>query len=136
MDTDTIVAAIRSPYGASAEIIVAARLGLVQLLASTALMIEYEAVCSRPEHLRNANLSRKQVQTFLDVIAALVEPVQMHFLWRPQLRDPDAEMVLETAINGQATAILTFNVRHFLDAPDRFGLMVLRPIDALRRMRS
>ena len=99
-------------------------------------MIEYEAVCSRPEHLRNANLNRKQVQTFLDVIADLVEPVQMHFLWRPQLRDPDDEMVLETAINGQATAILTFNVRHFLDAPDRFGLMVLRPGDALRRIRS
>ena len=47
-----------------------------------------------------------------------------------------SEMVLETAINGQATAIVTFNARHFLDAPDRFGLMVLRPGDALRRIRS
>lgn len=64
----------------------------------------------------------------------LVAPVPSFFLWRPVLRDPADEHVLEAAINGQADAIVTFNVRHFAPAAGRFRLQVLRPGEVLRRL--
>jgi len=70
-----------------------------------------------------------------DAVVALAEPVESHFLWRPSLRDPADEMVLETAVGGRASAIVTFNVRDFGVAPGRFGIEVLRPVEALRRIR-
>ena len=58
-------------------------------------------------------------------------PVQAWFLWRPQLRDPADEMVLETAVNGNSNAIVTFNRRDFGDAPGTFGIEVVSPRRAL-----
>ncbi len=81
-----------------------------------------------------ANLSETEVRQFLDDLAALVEPVETHFLWRPRLRDPADEMVLEAAVNGQADAIVTFNVRDCGATPESFGIENLRPSDALKRL--
>jgi predicted nucleic acid-binding protein len=57
-------------------------------------------------------------------------------LWRPQLRDPGDELVLEAAVNGRANAIVTFNHRDFAEVPMRFSVEVLAPVDALRRIKS
>ena len=134
LDTDVVVAALRSPSGASARLLEAALDGTVTLLANVALVLEYEAVCTRTEHVAASGLSAKQVAIFLDAIAALAEPVESHFIWRPQLRDPADEMVLEAAVNGAAQAIVTFNRRDFGSAPARFGVEVLLPRDTLRRL--
>ena len=73
---------------------------------------------------------------FLDAIAALVDPVDTHFLWRPQLRDPADEMVLEAAVNGQAHAIVTLHVRDFGAAAARFGVSLLLPRAALALLKG
>jgi putative PIN family toxin of toxin-antitoxin system len=135
LDTAAVVAAMRSPTGASAAILRAARQGRVTLLASVPLAIEYEAVCFRPEHRRDAGLTINQIDAFLHALLALTEPVRAHFLWRPQLRDPDDEMVLETAINGRADAVVTFNVRDYGIAPSQFGVEVLLPREAISRVK-
>ncbi len=135
IDTDVVVAAMRSPQGASAAILVAAIDERVTLLMSVPLVIEYEAVCGRAEHRLAAGLEENEVGVFLDGLVALGEPVESHFLWRPQLRDPSDEMVLEAAVNGQADAIVTFNIRDFGVAPEKFGVAVQRPAEALRSMR-
>ncbi|MBL8296031.1 MAG: PIN domain-containing protein, partial [Bryobacterales bacterium] len=62
------------------------------------------------------------------------QPVQSFFLWRPQLRDPGDEMVLEAAVNGRADAIVTFNRRDYGTAPLQFGLAVLLPREASERI--
>src|ERR1700739_4736945 len=93
LDTDVIVAAMRSPAGASAAILRKARQGQVRLLVSVPLAMEYESICSEAEHRLAAELSEREVQIFLDAVVALAEPVVSHFLWRPQLRDPGDEMV-------------------------------------------
>ena len=64
----------------------------------------------------------------------MAEPIETHFMWRPQLRDPSDELVLEAAVNGQAAAIVTFNRRDFGTVPGRFGVDVLTPGEALRRI--
>ena len=77
-------------------------------------------------------MQESEVGVFLDGLVALAEPVKSHFLWRPQLRDPSDEMVLETAVNGQADAIVTFNLRDFRVAPGTFGITVQRPAETIR----
>ncbi len=134
MDTDTIVAAMRSPAGASAALLRAARGGRVMLAATVPLCLEYEDVCSRPEHVAAAEFSPGDLAVFLDAVVDLVEPAEVWFLWRPQLRDPGDELVLEAAVNGRAAAIVTFNRRHFQAAAERFGLDILLPAEAIRRV--
>lgn len=134
MDTDAVVAAMRSPGGASAELLRAARQGRVTLLATAPLCFEYEAICGRPKHVEAAGFSAADLSVFLDAVVDLAEPVEAWFLWRPQLRDPGDEMVLEAAANGRATAIVTFNRRDFLPGAARFGVEVLLPAEAVRRI--
>ncbi len=136
MDTDTVVAAMRSPGGASAALLRAARADQAILLATVPLCIEYESVCSRPEHIAAAGFSAAESTVFLDATIGLVEPVHAWFLWRPQLRDPGDEMVLEAAVNGRAEAIATFNRRDFLPGSERFGVEVLLPAQAIQRVRQ
>jgi putative PIN family toxin of toxin-antitoxin system len=136
LDTDVIVAGMRSPSGASAAILRKARQGKVTLLLSVPLAVEYEAVCSEAEHRLAAGLSEREVEIFLDAVIAMAEPVETHFLWRPQLRDPGDEMVLEAAVNGHADLLVTFNVRDFGTVPSRFGIEVMIPCDALERIRQ
>ena len=134
MDTDAIVAAMRSPTGASAAIIRKARRGKIALLLSVPLAMEYEAVCVRPEHQLAAGLSEQEVRISVDAVIAIAEPVKIHYLWRPQLRDPSDEMVLETAVNGRANLLITFNVRDYGTAPARFGIEVMTPREAVERI--
>lgn len=136
LDTNIIVAAMRSPTGASAALLLAARHSALTMLATVALALEYEAACRVAEHGIAAGLNADEVDVFIDAVLALVEPVEPHFLWRPQLRDPADELVLEAAINGRAVAIVTFNRRDFGAAPGRFGIEVVTPGEALRRVRA
>jgi putative PIN family toxin of toxin-antitoxin system len=134
LDTDVIVAAMRSPTGASAAIIRKARRGKIALLLSVPLAMEYEAVCVRPEHQLAAGLSEQEVRMFVDAVIAIAEPVKIHYLWRPQLRDPSDEMVLEAAVNGRANLLITFNVRDYGTAQARFGIEVMTPREAVERI--
>ena len=136
LDTDVIVAAMRSPAGASAAILKTVDAGQVLMLSSVALILEYEAQCTRPAHYEAAGLSQQEAIIFVDAIAALSKPVELHFFWRPQLRDPGDEIILETAINGRAQAIVTFNRRDYGQAPTRFGIELLLPAQAIQRIRT
>ena len=136
LDTNVIIAAMRSPTGASAALLRRARRREITPLANVALALEYEAACRRAEHMLAASLTADQVTVFVDSVIAMAEPVESHYLWRPQLRDPADELVLEAAVNGQAEAIVTFNKRDFGMAPASFGLALLTPVEANRRIRK
>ena len=136
LDTDVVIAAMRSPSGASAAVLAAAMEGAVTLVVNVPLALEYEATCSVAEHRLATGLAEREVQAFLDGLVSLAEPVESHFLWRPRLRDPGDEMVLEAAVNGRADAIVMFNARDFGDVPSEFGVLVLKPADALARLRQ
>ena len=131
LDADVFVTALRSRRGASAAWLRAALRREVEMLASVPLMLHYEAVMSRPEHRAVSGLTMAELGAVLDAIAAIVMPVTISYLWRPMLRDPDDELVLETAVNGRADLVLTFNERDFAGA-ERFMPRISRPGPALR----
>ena len=135
LDTSVVVAAMRSPTGASVTLLMRARKGKSTLLANVALALEYEATCQRAEHTLAAGRTVDEVGVFVDAVLAMVEPVESHFVWRPMLRDPADEMVLEASANGRAAAIVTFNQRAFGVIPLQFGVEVLTPAVALRRIK-
>lgn len=132
LDTDVLVAAVRSRLGASRAWIRAILRGEANLLLSVPLALQYEAVLTRPEQLAANGASVEQIAALLDALCAVCTPVEISFLWRPVLRDADDEMVLEVAVNGRANRLLTFNERDFAGA-DRFGVAVERPGRAWRR---
>ena len=104
------------------------------MLLSVALALEYEAKCMLAEHRLAAGLTAIEAGSFIDGLIAMAEPVQTHFRWRPQLHDPGDELVLEAAVNGRASAIVTFNEKDLREARHSFGIAVIRPGEALRRI--
>lgn len=135
LDTNVLVAAFRSDQGASRQLLLGALQRDFELLLSVPLILEYEAVLTRPEHLAVSRLSREEVATVLDDLAAIARPVRLAFRWRPQLSDGDDDMVLEAAVNGRAGAIVTFNHQHFVEAGRMFHVEVISPSVALANIR-
>ncbi|HEX8713604.1 MAG TPA: PIN domain-containing protein [Terracidiphilus sp.] len=136
LDTDVVVAAMRSPRGASAELLRRIDDGKAVMLLTIALALEYEAICTLAEHRLASGLSASESALYVDGLISLAEPVRAFFRWRPQLRDPGDELVLEAAVNGQADAIVTFNESHLREARKSFGIEVIRPAEALRRIKK
>ncbi len=135
LDTSVLVAALRSRLGAGNAILRLVAQRRIVLLATPPLFLEYEDVLKRPEHRLVHRLSPEGIDDFLRELAALVEPVELHFRWRPQVHDSNDEMVLEAAINGDANALVTYNRADFSAAAARFGVPVLTPADFLKRMK-
>lgn len=133
LDTSVVVAAFRSRTGASNEVLRLVAQGHVTALATPAVFLEYEEVLMRPEQRLAHGLRGREVERVLAALADVIEPVMVHIGWRPQLRDPSDEMMLEAAINGRADAVATFNVKDFAPAV-RFGIAVMRPADVLNRV--
>ena len=135
LDSSVVISGFRSQRGASYKLLdfIAGR--QLVLLATPALFLEYEDVLKRPEQRAVSGLTLAQVDAALAALAAAVEPVEVHFAWRLQLADPDDEMVLEAAVNGQADALIMHNLADFVQAAPRFGLAVLRPGELLERMK-
>jgi putative PIN family toxin of toxin-antitoxin system len=134
IDTDVVVAAMRSPSGASAALLVNLLNRRATMLLSVALVLEYETTCLLAEHRLPAAASGRDVWNMIDAFVEIAEPVEVHYQWRPQLTDAGDEMVLEAAVNGQADAIVTFNRKDYVIAPSRFGIALLNPADALSRI--
>jgi predicted nucleic acid-binding protein len=108
-------------------LLIAALDGRFELLVSVPLMLEYEAVLTRPEHLAAIGLTVRELNEVLDAVARVCIPVPLRFLWRPRLKDPADEMVLETAVNGGADWLATFNIRHLAAGARDFGIRVMGP---------
>jgi len=134
LDTSVIVAGLRSRSGASNKLLGLIARGHAVALATPALFLEYEEVLKRTEQRAVHGLADAQIERFLEAFASVIEPVTVHFGWRPQLNDPADEMVLEAAINGRADALVTFNVRDFSAAGARFGVLILRPGEVLKKV--
>jgi putative PIN family toxin of toxin-antitoxin system len=135
LDTSVVVAGLRSRSGAGNAVLRLIAERRLVLLASPPLFLEYEDVLKRPEQRLAHGLTPEAIDEFLAELAALVEPVDIDFFWRPQTRDPNDEMVLEVAINGEADALVTYNLADFRMVGERFKIPILSPADLLKKVR-
>ncbi len=131
LDTNVLIAGLSSARGASYALLQAVASARLRMVASPAMWLEYESVLKRDAIRALHGFSVDQVDAFLSALALWVEPVSLHYIWRPQLRDPGDEMVLEAAVNARVHALVTLNVKDFSTAAPRFGLAVKTPAQAL-----
>lgn len=132
-DTCVLVAGLRSRRGSSFVILQAIENGLLRGVASTTLLLEYQDVLKRDANLEQFWAKSDEVDIILGMLASRLEPIQINFSWRPQLTNPDNEMVLECSVNAQSATIVTFNVRDFLPEASQFQIEVIQPGTLLQR---
>ena len=136
LDTCIVASGLRSPSGASAALLREAVHHRFTPVLSVALVLEYASVCRDPEQRIASGLSESEVDMVIDTLCSVCHRTAAWYQWRPQLRDPNDEMVLEAAINGGADAIVTFNIRDLGAPSEHFGIPVVGPAEALRRIRE
>jgi len=123
LDTNVVVAAMRSSEGASFQLMKEMVAGpRFRICLSVPLAMEYEMAVKRA-----GGLSTKEADGVVDFLCEIGDKREIFFLWRPFLRDPKDEMVLEVAVEASADAIVTHNVRDFADVEEKFGIRVIRP---------
>ena len=133
LDTSVLIAGLRSSRGASFALLEMIGDGLFELNLSVPLVLEYEAIARR--QTRELGLSFRDVDDLLDYLCKAGQHRSIYYLWRPVLRDPGDDMVLELGVEAGADFIVTHNVRDFVEARN-FGITVLTPRDYLGVIRS
>ena len=128
LDTNILVAGLRSNRGASYQVLSLIGTGRFVHVVSVALLFEYESALTRPEV--EIRLSRSAINDILDYVCATADRQQIHYLWRLTLSDPGDDLVLEVAAQGACDRIVTFNLRDFTGI-DRFGLRAETPASFL-----
>lgn len=91
---------------------------------------------TREEHRKVHGLSMAEVDEIINSLIRVAEAVQIRFLWRPLLSDPTDDMVLETAVNGRADLLVTFNQEDFAAAATSFALKMVWPSEADNWLRT
>ena len=134
LDTSVLVAGTRSARGASRRLLHGVRERLLLPLVSVPLVSEYEAVLLRPEQLAAAGATEAEMLALIDDIVAAAEPVDRHYLVRPLLHDPADHHVVETAVNGQADLLVSFNVRDLAPAAKLYRFRLVTPGEALTEL--
>ena len=133
LDTNVLVAALRSQTGAAGEVVRELRRGSFVAVVSNNLSFEHQDVLVRPGMV--PGLPAWAIEKWLDAYAALVEFFEVDFLWRPLLPDPDDERVLDAAFAGHASYIVTRNLRDFRGA-ETLGIKAVTPDEFLRILRQ
>ena len=124
IDTNVFVSALLSRKGTAYRLVMLADSGLFQLNISVPLIIEYEDAANRILH--KTNLTPEDLNNILDYLCQVCNRQKIFFLWRPFLRDPKDDMVLELAVAANCDHIITYNTKDFVGA-SQFGLTTLKP---------
>lgn len=131
IDTNVLVSALRSRLGAAHRLLLLIDSGRFEFCLCVPLLLEYEDVCKRL--VEEINLTEQAIDDILDYVCKKANQVTVFYLWRPVLRDPSDDMVLELAIAAECDAIVTFNKRHFRGA-EKFGVHIQTPKEFLTQI--
>jgi len=131
LDTNVLVAAVRSRRGASFQVL--SRVGTrdVEIVVSVPLVLEYEDALLR--QIGSSNLTPADVQDLVDYLCGVARQQDIFYLWRPLLRDPNDDMVAEVAVAAGCEAIVTHNRRDFAGV-ERFNLSIWSPAEFLKQI--
>ena len=134
LDTSVLLAASRSRNGASFQIVSMLPSPEFEIALTIAVYTEWQAVLTRPEHLP-PGATPDMALGFLRYLASIAHLQDVHFLWRPFLRDPDDDMVLECAVASGSEFIVTHNVKVFRRV-EELNVQAITPADFLKLLRS
>ena len=129
IDTSAFISALLSQQGAAYRLLMLADQRLFEINLSVPLVAEYEAVGQRMLH--KSPLTKEDLEVILDYICEVANKRRVFFLWRPYLRDPQDDMVLELAVAASCQFIVTFNARHFVGS-EQFGVQIVTPREFLQ----
>ncbi len=128
IDTNVIISALRSQYGASYKLLMLLEKANFETNLSVPLLLEYEDVSKR--QAEELELSEKTIDNILDYLCTVSRRWKIHYLWRPLLKDPKDDMVLELAVASKSEAIITYNKRDF-SGVEQFGVRLMTPQELL-----
>jgi putative PIN family toxin of toxin-antitoxin system len=126
LDTNVLVSALRSRKGPAFRLLSLVGKGRFSISVSVPLILEYEDVLLRMEHL-----GEERIGAILRYLCSVAHQQKVFFLWRPTLTDPKDDMVLELAIASRSRYIVTYNGKDFVGA-GRFGIEIVTPAEFLR----
>ncbi len=133
LDTNILVSGLRSNQGSAFQILTKLYQQEFTIALSTALILEYEDVLKRPE--MKIPLSHESIEDVLDYLASVATKPRLYYTWRPAVRDPKDDHLLELAWHARSDYIVTYNIRDFRDS-DKFGVKTIRPFEFLQRSKS
>jgi len=133
LDTNVLVSAIRSNRGTSFQVLTSVGTGLFDIAVSVPLVVEYEDAMLR--HVEHSNLKETDIKDIIDYLCTIAKLQHIYFLWRPLLRDPKDDLIVEVAIAAGCDAIVTHNRKDFKGV-ESLGLRVLTPSAFLKEIRS
>ena len=133
LDTNVLVAGLRSRLGASFRLISLIGKGKFVINLSVPLVLEYEEVLIRQQ--RDLGLTTSDVDDFLDYLCSVANLHEVYFLWRPHLRDPKDEMILELAVKARCEYIVTYNERDFRGV-QKFGIQTMTAREFLETIKE
>lgn len=129
IDTNVFISALKSKKGASFKLLFAASREKFEQNVSPSLVFEYESVAKR--NSSEITLNESEIDTILDMICQRSNKCQIYFLWRPYLKDPRDDFILELAVESQSDFIITYNKNDFKGI-DKFGVKTLTPKEFLK----
>ncbi len=131
MDTSVFVAALRSRRGASYKLLALIDSGKFVANVSVPLVLEYEDAAKRL--IGQITLTARDIDHILDYICVVARHHVIFYLWRPFLKDPKDDMVLELAVSARCDFIVTYNQRDF-EGVEQFGISVLTAKEFLQKI--
>jgi putative PIN family toxin of toxin-antitoxin system len=131
LDTNVLIAALRSKRGASYRLLMLLGSEMFDIHISVPLVLEYEDAAKRL--LDDTPLTEHDVDDILDYLCAIGQHQELFYLWRPYLRDPGDDMVLELAVAANCDFVITYNKRDF-EGIEQFGVELLTPREFLKRI--
>ena len=134
IDTNVLLSALFSNKGKSYSLIqllgMKAKEGVRSNVVSVPLALEFEEVLLRPKNREKYDyFSHEEIRLIISDIVSVSHRTKLHFLWRPFLKDSFDDKVLETAVNGEAKAIITYNTKDFAGVKKHFNIEILTPAE-------
>lgn len=128
LDTNVIIAALKSSKGSAYKLLILLADDLYAPNISVPLFVEYESVAKREGMLEG--LGEEDIEAILDYVLSKSSIRKIFYLWRPFLKDPKDDLILEVAAESQSKYIITFNKKDFKDI-EKFGITALTPKEFL-----
>lgn len=137
VDTNVFVGALLGGDGANRRVIRLCLKNRARPVMGTALLLEYEGLLARDGLFDNHRLNAAERDELLNAFLSVCRWVSINYLWRPNLPDEADNHVVELAAAGNASVIVTNNVRDFVGPQMEFlGVQAMRPVDYLKQLEA